>query len=60
MTPETLMVVELPDEYNLLIDEFQNCFFEETIFNLIPLIQKSKSMVALTGSPLDKDHIDFL
>jgi hypothetical protein len=60
MTPDIFKSVHLPDCYHLLIDEFHNVFFNEMILQLAPLIESAQTMLALSGSPLDRFKADFL
>ncbi len=52
--------MKLPEWYHLLIDEFHNSFFNEGIFDLIPFFTSATSLMALSGSPLERDNIDFI
>ena len=60
MTPSQFMRVKLPELYHLLIDEFHNCCFDSSIFDLLPLFNNATSLMGLSGSPLERDNISFI
>jgi len=60
MTPPTFKKVKLPEYYHLLIDEFHNLFFTDLILETAPLIESAQTMLALSGSPLDRFKADLL
>jgi superfamily II DNA or RNA helicase len=60
MTPNQFLKTKLPKEYHLLIDEFHNSFFNDGIFDLLPLFNQATTLMGLSGSPLQKDNISFI
>jgi len=60
MVPQQLLMTRLPQKYHLIIDEFHNCFFNAGIFELLPIFNKAMTLMAMSGSPLEKDKINFI
>ena len=60
MQPKTLEKVCLPEKYHILADEFQNIMFKHETFTLLPIFKKASSLLALSGSPLQSEHVKFI
>ena len=52
--------MKLPEEYHVIIDEFHNVMFEDEVFDLLGLLKNAESLLALSGSPLEREHSTFL
>jgi hypothetical protein len=56
-----MLTVQLPEKYHLIVDEFQiELYNEQRVFAFLPAFRKAVSVTAFSGSPVQKQHVEFL
>jgi superfamily II DNA or RNA helicase len=51
---------ELPAKYHIILDEYQNTFFNKCLFDIIELLQGSVTFTGFSGSPLNQNQVKLL
>jgi hypothetical protein len=46
----------LPETYHVILDEYQNVFFNKSLLEVLALLHKAASFTGLSGSPINESQ----